>query len=273
VDNATCKCGSPVFSDGACITHHLRPFSQRELALKCRIEGCDGIAGVPGTARGLCTKCYQRERRNGDPTVVKRIFGDIDARFWSHVDRRGDDECWLWTASIDTGGYGTFGADRKVVKAHGWAYEHFIGPMPEGKPELDHDCHTRVRKTCLGGEADPHRRCVNFLQDVARPHLRPVTGKENSQLARTTKFQDEYILSLHARWVAGERAALLAVEADTPLQYLYRLFRNVTPYEPGSHRGTSRAPIAEPAIVSIPRALIAVTGPPQELPGLFDAAS
>jgi len=194
---------------------------------ECRIEGCHGAAGVPGTARGLCTKCYQRERRNGDPTVVKRIFNDIEARFWSHVDRRGDDECWIWTASVDTGGYGQFGADRKVKTAHAWAYERFIGLMPEGLPQLDHDCHSRVRDTCPGGESDPHRRCVNFLQDVARPHLRPVTGRQNSQLSRATKYQDDYMLSLRARWVAGERAVMLAREAGTPVGYLYRRFQQL----------------------------------------------
>jgi len=220
---------------------------QWPLALpECRIEGCHGTAGVPGTARGLCTKCYQRERRNGDPTVVKRIFDDIEARFWSHVDRRGDDECWPWTASVDSGGYGQFGAERKVVKAHAWAYERFIGAVPEDLPQLDHDCHTRMRDTCTGGDHDPHRRCVNFLQDVTRPHLKPVTGRENSQLSRATKYQDDYLLGLHARWVAGERAVLLALEAGTPVQYLYRRFRQISPYAPGSHRGTSRAPMAGP---------------------------
>lgn len=199
---------------------------------------------------GWCPKCYQRIRRNGDPAIVKRIFGDIEARFWSHVDRRGDDECWLWTASVDDSGYATFGADRKVVKVHTWAYEHFIGPVPEDRPELDHDCHSRVRETCPGGTSDLHRRCVNFLQDVSRPHLKPVTKHQNSQLASTTKYQDEYVLGLRVRWVAGERAELLAEEAGTSLAYLYRLF-------------------SRPAVL----ALEAVTYEPQEPPTLFDAAS
>lgn len=30
------------------------------------------------------------------------------ARFWSKVDRKGPDECWLWTGQIGTNGYGKF---------------------------------------------------------------------------------------------------------------------------------------------------------------------
>lgn len=33
----------------------------------CSIEGCDGLTGVPGTARGWCSKHYNRWQRWGDP--------------------------------------------------------------------------------------------------------------------------------------------------------------------------------------------------------------
>lgn len=29
-------------------------------------------------------------------------------RFWSKVDKRGPDECWLWTGSVNKDGYGSF---------------------------------------------------------------------------------------------------------------------------------------------------------------------
>lgn len=38
----------------------------------CTTDGCEGVTGVPGTARGLCSKCYNRWRRHGDVTVVKK---------------------------------------------------------------------------------------------------------------------------------------------------------------------------------------------------------
>lgn len=47
----------------------------------CLIEGCDGIAGKPGTARGWCSVHYQRWQRHGDPladVTRKRSVCEID---------------------------------------------------------------------------------------------------------------------------------------------------------------------------------------------------
>lgn len=82
--------------------------------------------------------------------------------------------CWLWKGGSNGLGYGRFMPDgrrsgsRRLVYAHRFAYEQFVGPIPEGF-ELDHTCR------------DP--RCV-------RPdHLEPVTHAENlrrGQAARET---------------------------------------------------------------------------------------
>jgi hypothetical protein len=78
-------------------------------------------------------------------------------RFWAKVDASGP--CWLWTASLIPFGYGQFGAESGVnVRAHRFAYELLVGPIPEGM-QLDHLC--RVR------------HCVN------PDHLEPVTHKEH----------------------------------------------------------------------------------------------
>ena len=77
------------------------------------------------------------------------------ARFEAKVEKTPT--CWLWTAAT-TDGYGQLGANGKVRYAHRLAYEHFVGPIPEGM-QLDHLCRTR--------------RCVN------PEHLEAVTGGEN----------------------------------------------------------------------------------------------
>lgn len=82
-----------------------------------------------------------------------------EVRFFSHVERG---ECWNWTAATNHAGYGVFGTwnPRKQVRAHRWAYEYFIGPIPEGL-QIDHLCRNRM--------------CV-------RPdHLEAVTPKVNTQ--------------------------------------------------------------------------------------------
>ncbi len=126
----------------------------------CKIAGCN----TPVKARGWCNKHYSRWRSNGDPLVVQAIIGDDVTRFWSKVDRRGDDECWPWGGNIDIGGYGFFKVDGKMLKAHRWAYEQFVGPVPSDMT-LDH----------VKANGCTRRDCVNYLR-----HLEVVTGRENT---------------------------------------------------------------------------------------------
>lgn len=79
----------------------------------------------------------------------------VEERFVAKVDKT--DSCWLWMAHTNRDGYGCFW-DGKQFKAHRWAYERYVGPIPEGL-QLDHLC--RVR------------HCVN------PEHLEPVTQQEN----------------------------------------------------------------------------------------------
>lgn len=67
------------------------------------------------------------------------------------------DTCWIWYGALRNG-YGCIRINRVTVYAHRFAYECYIGPIPENC-ELDHTCN--------------FRRCVN------PNHLEPVTHLEN----------------------------------------------------------------------------------------------
>lgn len=90
-------------------------------------------------------------------TYYQRFFS-VEERFWQKVQKT--ETCWLWTGNRNHGGYGCLTIDYRSVKAHRWAYQKLIGPIPLGL-ELDHLC--RVR------------HCVN------PSHLEPVTAQENSR--------------------------------------------------------------------------------------------
>jgi HNH endonuclease len=84
---------------------------------------------------------------------------DRTVRFWTKVQRGGDDDCWLWMASRGHHGYGRF----DQLAAHRVAYELIIGPIPAGLV-IDHLCR--------------NPSCVNPA------HLEPVTQRENMRRAR-----------------------------------------------------------------------------------------
>ena len=56
-------------------------------------------------------------------------------RFWSKVNKAGDNDCWNWIARWKTtGGYGMirWGPSHKKSMAHRVAYELSVGPIPDG---------------------------------------------------------------------------------------------------------------------------------------------
>src|SRR5689334_20332193 len=71
-------------------------------------------------------------------TEIKSI---VD-RFWSKVDKRGPDECWLWKASCQPSGYGQINVAHNIQTAHRLSWEIANGPIPNGMCVL-HRCDVR----------------------------------------------------------------------------------------------------------------------------------
>ena len=89
---------------------------------------------------------------------------DADRRFDAKWMPEPNTGCWLWTAAANGRGYGTFWSEGKNVLSHRYAYERWVGPIPDGL-QIDHLC--RVRN------------CVN------PGHLEPVTSRENTLRGET----------------------------------------------------------------------------------------
>ena len=72
----------------------------------------------------------------------------MSERFWNKVKRGGDDECWIWTASVNRDGYGKLG---RPLRGSGWQLDHRYsfsihkGLIPEGILV----CHTCDNPRCV----------------------------------------------------------------------------------------------------------------------------
>lgn len=70
-------------------------------------------------------------------------------RFLRKIDFRGPEDCWLWNAGKDTGGYGKIrvpgSIHGRIRSAHRIAYHIACGPIPEGM----FVCHTCDTPACV----------------------------------------------------------------------------------------------------------------------------
>lgn len=96
-------------------------------------------------------------------------------RFWLKVNKNGLisqhrpdlGPCWIWTACLNSHGYGIFKLNKKVVASHRISYELLKGQIPE-KLVIDHLCR--------------NRDCVN------PEHLEPKTRKQNTNAPGSLVF-------------------------------------------------------------------------------------
>lgn len=89
-----------------------------------------------------------------------------EVRFWRHVNRAGDDECWLWNGGTSGNGYGRFrlgGKSVPMMPAHKFSFIMHGGVVPNGLYVL-HRCDVRScvnpRHLFVGDARDNALDCV-----------------------------------------------------------------------------------------------------------------
>ena len=130
--------------------------------MTCRLDDCDRAVH----ADGWCKTHYLRVYRYGTPTPVTARLDPI-GHFWSQIERKGPEDCWVWTSPGRSGThqeYGMVGARAGLTPSgtrlpHRIAYELTHGVTLAPETPLDHLCRNTL--------------CANPA------HLEPVTTQEN----------------------------------------------------------------------------------------------
>jgi hypothetical protein len=105
------------------------------------------------------------------------------ARFWAKVDIKDIDSCWLWTASLNSKGYGSFAVRGSGVSAHkiSWALAKNDGVLSDAKSHVMHSCDTRScvnpNHLSLGTPKDNARDAINKGRNVVRIPSQEATCK------------------------------------------------------------------------------------------------
>lgn len=108
-----------------------------------------------------------------------------EARFWSYVERRGPDDCWLWKGSSRRNGYGQLNIAKYPHKAHRLAYALTHGEP--GELSVLHRCDTPAcvnpAHLFLGTQRDNMRDAS--IKGRVRGKVSP--GEQNGQAKLTSK--------------------------------------------------------------------------------------
>lgn len=104
--------------------------------------------------------------------MASNVRRDPHERFLELVGRSPNGH-WVW-AGVLSNGYGNFWDGQRKVPAHRWAYEHWVGPIPEGM-QIDHLC--RIRQCVNPEHLEPVTPRENVLRSDSPPGLSHRTGK------------------------------------------------------------------------------------------------
>lgn len=117
---------------------------------------------------------------------------DVVGRFWKHVDKLSQNECWNWNADCYKSGYGRFYVDGKPKRAHRWIYQYLKGQLPK----TIYVCHSCDNPRCvnpahlfIGTQSDNMLDCSKKRRLYSQRH--PEKSWLNSEQAKKLKPKGE----------------------------------------------------------------------------------
>lgn len=126
---------------------------------------------------------------------------------WEAVTESG---CWIWTAGLDSRGYGKFRLPDKQMKAHRQAYILYKGAIPEGMIV----CHTCDVPTCV----NPDHLFLGTHKDNMQDKLRK--GRHPKRYIFTAELQEQADTLLNRGHTQAKVACALGVSRSTIQRYV-----------------------------------------------------
>jgi hypothetical protein len=114
-----------------------------------------------------------------------RLTGTLQERTTARIDRRGDDDCWLWTGGVNKSGYGQVGTGRCVRYAHRVAFEIANKCSLSPSQLILHSCDTP--RCCNPAHLRIGTQLDNCRDRESRGRGRQPSGERNGKAKLTTE--------------------------------------------------------------------------------------
>lgn len=158
------------------------------------------------------------------PDYVAKMVAICEERFWSKVEKRGPDDCWIWTGQNSTSGYGSYktlgGSMRSASRE---AYEMTHGPQPQHFV-VCHRCDNRLccnpAHLFLGTVADNNRDRDRKGRQVAprgEQHTRATITEATVRAIRA-----DYVAGIHPKNIATTYGVTHAVAYQVATRRTWR---------------------------------------------------
>jgi hypothetical protein len=143
----------------------------------------------------------------------------LEDRFWSLVDRRGDDECWEWAGSRTRARYGILRENpRTEWKAHRLSWALHNGPVPDGALI----CHHCDNPPCVNPS---HLYAGNAKSNAQDRASRGRGGEKRGESAPAAKLTDAQVEEIRMHVVSGRTQQSVADEYGIHQSHVSRLVR------------------------------------------------
>ncbi len=185
----------------------------------CSVPDCRS----PHYGNGLCNKHWLRVRAHGTTDGGQTTHAPPEVRFWRYVEKRGPDDCWLWTGKTEKNGYGRFqigGKGSPQLGAHRVSYQMANGG--ESPPVVMHKCDNRP---CVN---PAHLRAGTHKENTADMHAKGRYIGRGPTAAGTTslKFTPDDIRAIKQR--TGESANAVARDYGVNHGSILAIWRGIT---------------------------------------------
>lgn len=165
----------------------------------CGLDGCSRRY----KGQGFCDLHLQRVKRTGttdDPPTLT-----LADRFWTKVDKKGPEDCWLWTAAVNEHGYGVMRPAGQrtgpTVKAHRVSLE-LAGVTVDGRFVL-HACDTPPCVNPAHLSVGDHQANVADMMSRGRQ----VMGSRDGM----AKLRESQVCDIRSLAASGEQQRVIAM--------------------------------------------------------------